>query len=102
MATRAQPTQQPLIAVMPQLHIWNVPPLPRPSASAPPATAGPLAATAVGDIVFYRRRKKITKSILLLVAHDLLSGFCVFCFGLFVVVVFVLLLFCFCFAVVIF
>ena len=37
------------IAVMPQLHIWNVPPLPRPSASAPPATAGPLAVTAVGD-----------------------------------------------------
>ena len=49
LATRAQPTQQLLTAVMPQLHIWNVPPLPLPSASAPPATAGPLAATAVGD-----------------------------------------------------
>ena len=49
LATRAQPAQQLLTAVLPQLHIWNVPPLPRPSVSAPPATAGPLAATAVGD-----------------------------------------------------
>ena len=48
LATRAQPAQQPLSAVLPQLHIWNVPLLPS-SASAPPATPEPLAATVVSD-----------------------------------------------------